>query len=424
MEYYEINGGRRLAGQVVIHGAKNSVLPLLCATALADGVSVLHNCPSLSDVEASIAILRHLGCRVTREGTTVTVDASCLSRSDVPDALMREMRSSIIFLGAILARTGEADVSMPGGCELGPRPIDLHLSALRKLGAGIEQRGGRLRCTGGAALRGAEITLTLPSVGATENIMLCACAAEGVTVIRNAAREPEIVDLARFLCAMGAHIQGEGSSTVRIEGGRGTLRGCEHRVIGDRIVCATYLSAVACAGGEASLIGAEPEQLAAVTGVLRDAGAEILATGPDALTIRRDRPLEGGVVVRTSPYPGFPTDAQPVVMAALCNARRSSLFVETMFENRYRHVDELRRMGADIRVEDRVAVVGVTENGLRGAAVTAHDLRGGGALCVAALGAEGPTILTGLSHIRRGYASLPEDLRSLGADIALHTDQN
>ena len=397
MEYYEINGGRRLAGQVVIHGAKNSVLPLLCATALADGVSVLHNCPSLSDVEASIAILRHLGCRVTREGTTVTVDASCLSRSDVPDALMREMRSSIIFLGAILARTGEADVSMPGGCELGPRPIDLHLSALRKLGAGIEQRGGRLRCTGGAALRGAEITLTLPSVGATENIMLC---------------------------AMGAHIQGEGSSTVRIEGGRGTLRGCEHRVIGDRIVCATYLSAVACAGGEASLIGAEPEQLAAVTGVLRDAGAEILATGPDALTIRRDRPLEGGVVVRTSPYPGFPTDAQPVVMAALCNARRSSLFVETMFENRYRHVDELRRMGADIRVEDRVAVVGVTENGLRGAAVTAHDLRGGGALCVAALGAEGPTILTGLSHIRRGYASLPEDLRSLGADIALHTDQN
>ena len=210
MEYYEINGGRRLAGQVVIHGAKNSVLPLLCATALADGVSVLHNCPSLSDVEASIAILRHLGCRVMREGTTVTVDASCLSRSDVPDALMREMRSSIIFLGAILARTGEADVSMPGGCELGPRPIDLHLSALRKLGAGIEQRGGRLRCTGGAALRGAEITLTLPSVGATENIMLCACAAEGVTVIRNAAREPEIVDLARFLRAMGARIQGEG----------------------------------------------------------------------------------------------------------------------------------------------------------------------------------------------------------------------
>ena len=409
MEYYEINGGRRLAGQVVIHGAKNSVLPLLCATALADGVSVLHNCPSLSDVEASIAILRHLGCRVTREGTTVTVDASCLSRSDVPDALMREMRSSIIFLGAILARTGEADVSMPGGCELGPRPIDLHLSALRKLGAGIEQRGGRLRCTGGAALRGAEITLTLPSVGATENIMLCACAAEGVTVIRN---------------AMGVRIQGEGSGTVRIEGGRGALRGCEHRVIGDRIVCATYLSAVACAGGEASLIGAEPEQLAAVTGVLRDAGAEILATGPDALIIRRDRPLEGGVVVRTSPYPGFPTDAQPVVMAALCNARRSSLFVETMFENRYRHVDELRRMGADIRVEDRVAVVGGTENGLRGTAVTAHDLRGGGALCVAALGAEGSTILTGLSHIRRGYASLPEDLRSLGADIALHTDQN
>ena len=418
-----IEGGRRLSGDLTVQGAKNSVLPILAACILSGDVCVLQRCPHLEDVDTSIDILRHLGCAVRWNGPDLEVDSSTLTRWDIPDRLMRRMRSSVVFLGAILARCGQAELSYPGGCAIGARPIDLHLSALRTLGACIREEGGSLDCTA-PCLTGAEIVLSIPSVGATENAMLAAVGAKGVTTISNAAREPEIVDLARFLRAMGARIQGEGSSTVRIEGGRGTLRGCEHRVIGDRIVCATYLSAVACAGGEASLIGAEPEQLAAVTGVLRDAGAEILATGPDALTIRRDRPLEGGVVVRTSPYPGFPTDAQPVVMAALCNARRSSLFVETMFENRYRHVDELRRMGADIRVEDRVAVVGGTENGLRGTAVTAHDLRGGGALCVAALGAEGSTILTGLSHIRRGYASLPEDLRSLGADIALHTDQN
>ena len=419
MEYYEINGGRRLSGEVAIHGAKNSVLPLLCATLLAPGVSVLHNCPNLSDVEASIAILRHLGCRVEREGDAVIVDASQLERSDVPDELMREMRSSVIFLGAILARTGEADVSMPGGCELGPRPIDLHLSALRRLGAEIDQQGGRLRCTGGQHLRGAELVLTLPSVGATENAMLCACAARGVTVIRNAAREPEIVDLARCLRAMGGKVHGAGGSTIVIEGAS-SLHGCEHWVIGDRIVCATYLAAAACAGGEINLTGAEPEQLATVIEVLRGAGAEISARD-GALHLRCNQRLNGGAVVRTAPYPGFPTDAQPVIMAALCTARGSSLFVETMFENRYRHVDELRRMGADIRVENRVAVVSGVEK-LHGAAVEAHDLRGGGALCAAALGAVGATTVTGLAHIRRGYASLPEDFRALGADIRQGTD--
>ena len=419
MEYYEINGGRRLSGEVAIHGAKNSVLPLLCATLLARGVSVLHNCPNLSDVDASIAILRHLGCRVEREGNSVTVDASQLSRSDVPDELMREMRSSVIFLGAILARTGEADVSMPGGCELGPRPIDLHLAALRRLGAEIDQQGGRLRCTGGHSLRGAEIVLTLPSVGATENAMLCACAARGVTVIRNAAREPEIVDLARCLRAMGGKVYGAGGSTIVIEGAA-KLHGCEHRVIGDRIVCATYLAAAACAGGEICLTGAEPEQLAAVIEVLRSAGAE-LSTRDGALYLRCNRRLTGGAMVRTAPYPGFPTDAQPVMMAALCTAQGSSLFVETMFENRYRHVDELRRMGADIRVENRVAVVSGVEK-LHGAAVEAHDLRGGGALCAAALGASGTTVVTGLAHIRRGYASLSEDFRALGADVRLCSD--
>ena len=414
MECYEILGGRRLEGTLQVHGAKNSVLPILCATLLHAGVSVIHNCPSLSDVEASIAILRHLGCRVERDGGTVTVDATTLTRSDVPDQLMREMRSSVIFLGAILARTGEADVSMPGGCELGPRPIDLHLAALGKLGATIQQQGGSLLCTGGKQLRGAEIELSLPSVGATENAMLAACGAQGTTVIRNAAREPEIVDLARFLRSMGAQLQGEGSSVIRVEG-QNPLHDSQHTIIGDRIVSATYLSAVAAAGGDVLLTGVEPEQFSTVTSLLRDAGADIDCF-PDGVRIRTNGRLTSSGVIRTSPYPGFPTDAQPVVMAALCLSRGTTVFVETMFENRYRHVDELRRMGADIRVQDRVAVVTGVER-LRGATVEAHDLRGGGALCVAALGAEGVSRITGLHHIRRGYASLAEDFRALGARI-------
>ena len=411
MEYYEILGGQRLSGSVEVHGAKNSVLPILAATLLSGRVSVIHNCPRLSDVDASIAILRHLGCRVEQSGDTVTVDSSGLDRSDVPDHLMREMRSSVIFLGAILARTGRADVSMPGGCELGPRPIDLHLAALRRLGATVAQKGGSLICTGGDKLRGAEIELTLPSVGATENAMLCACGAAGTTTIRNAAREPEIVDLARFLRAMGVCVHGEGSGTIVVEGQK-SLHDCEHKVIGDRIVAATYLSCAASAGGDVELTGVAPEQFSTITSLLRDAGAEI-DCAPDRVRLRCDQRLSAAGLVRTSPYPGFPTDAQPVVMAAMCRARGTTVFVETMFENRYRHVDELRRMGAEIRVENRVAVV-MGRQRLHGAKVQAHDLRGGGALCVAALGAEGITTITGLHHIRRGYASLPGDLCALG----------
>lgn len=244
--------------------------------------------------------------------------------------------------------------------------------------------------------------------------MLAACGARGVTVIRNAAREPEIVDLARFLRAMGADIRGEGSSVIAVEGGQ-TLHDCQHRIIGDRIVSATYLSAVAAAGGDVLLTGVEPEQFSTVTSLLRDAGACIDCFS-DRVRIRCGERLRASGVIRTSPYPGFPTDAQPVVMAAMCLSRGTTIFVETMFENRYRHVDELRRMGADIRVQDRVAVVTGVER-LRGATVEAHDLRGGGALCVAALGAEGVSRITGLHHIRRGYASLAEDFAALGVQI-------
>ena len=415
MSIYQVEGGRTLEGTAIVHGAKNSVLPILAAAVLCPGVSVVHNCPDLSDVRASMAILEHLGCRVERSGDTVTVDASGLTRNDVPDALMREMRSSVIFLGAILARTGAAELSMPGGCELGPRPIDLHLAAIRALGAEIREEGGALHCSiPGGRLQGCEYALALPSVGATENAMLCACGAEGTTVITNAAREPEIVDLQTFLRAAGADVRVAGSSVVTVRG-VGGLHGGEHTVLPDRIVAATLLSAAASAGGEVELLDTDYRQLSTVTAVLAEAGCRV-RSGPDRVTLRRDQPLKGVRPIRTAPYPGFPTDAQPPVMAALAKGTGTTVFVENMFESRYRHVDELCRMGADIRVEGRVAVVCGVER-LHGAGLRAADLRWGAALVVAALGAEGRSELTGLDHIDRGYQELEATLRSLGADI-------
>lgn len=413
MSIDRIVGGRPLNGTIEVQGAKNSVLPILAATVLARGVSVIHRCPDLSDVDASIRILEHLGAGVQREGGTVTVDTTHLSACEVPDALMREMRSSVIFLGAILARAGEASMSFPGGCELGPRPIDLHLKALRELGAVIREEGGSLRCQA-PDLNGCEITLTLPSVGATENIMLAATAAKGTTLILGAAREPEIVDLQTFLNAMGGRVRGAGSSVIAVEGGR-TLHGGEHTVMPDRIAAATWLSAAAIAGGDVTLTGVDYRQLSTVTAVLSEAGCQIRSTG-DTVRLKSSGALQRARMVRTAPYPGFPTDAQAPVMAALTRASGSTVFVENMFEARYRHVDELVRMGADIRVEGRVAVVtGVPR--LQGAGVMCTDLRGGAALLVAALGAEGESTIGGLRHIDRGYERPEETLRALGAEI-------
>ena len=413
MKEIRVVGGKRLSGAVSVHGAKNSVLPILAASILSGGESVLHNCPDLKDVTASIEILEYLGCRVKRDGDTVTVDSSTLTRCDVPDHLMREMRSSVIFLGAILARTGQAHMSFPGGCELGSRPIDLHLSALRALGGSIEETGGNLVCHAGS-LRGCELTLAIPSVGATENAMLAACYAKGITVIANAAREPEIVDLQTFLRAMGARVWGAGSSTIMIEGGH-PLHGCSHTIMADRIVAATYLTAVAAAGGEVQLEGVDYRQLSTVTATLSQAGCEI-RSAENWVSISCKERLQGVRPIRTAPYPGFPTDAQAPMMAALATSKGATVFVENIFESRYRHVAELMRMGADIRVEGRVAVVSGVER-LHGASVQATDLRGGAALVVAGLGAEGETRITGLSHIDRGYQNLEEVLRSLGAEI-------
>lgn len=326
---------------------------------------------------------------------------------------MREMRSSVVFLGAILGRMGQAELSMPGGCELGPRPIDLHLAALRAMGAEIQCQCGSLHCRC-AHLAGREIVLSIPSVGTTENVMLAACCAEGVTVISNAAREPEIVDLAAFLCGAGADISGTGSSTIVIRGKR-PLHDREHTTIADRIVAATYLSAAAAAGGWVALTGVDRRALLPVLELYRVAGCEI-HTWPDRIEMHCPERLKAVRPVRTAPYPGFPTDAQPPVLAALCTAEGTSLFVETIFENRFRHGGELLRMEADVRIEGRVAIVcGVSK--LHGAPVYAPDLRGGAALIVAALGAEGEREVTGLCHVDRGYSRLEEDLSGLGARI-------
>ena len=415
MSYYEIQGGRPLSGSLAIHGAKNSVLPILAACLLVPGQCVLRNVPDLSDVSATLDILRLLGCRADREGDAVVVDASVLSRSDIPEHLMREMRSSVIFLGALLARLGTAELSFPGGCELGPRPIDLHLAALRALGADIQETQGALSCRNSRP-EGREICLSVPSVGATENAMLAACGCPGLTTIVGAAREPEIVDLQGFLRAAGAQVTGAGTSTVSIQGGI-PLHPAEYRVMGDRIAAATYLCAAAAATGELEVTGVSPDTLTAVLACLEEAGCEV-HTGPDRIVLTGRAPLRGIRPVRTAPYPGFPTDAQAILMAALAGGEGATLFVENIFDSRYRHVDELRRMGANIQLAGRAAMVsGVGK--LHGAAVRAADLRGGAALVVAALGAEGTSQVSGLRHIRRGYEALDKNLRALGADIIL-----
>lgn len=411
-----IEGGRRLSGDLAVQGAKNSVLPILAACILSGDVCVLQRCPHLEDVDTSIDILRHLGCAVRWNGPDLEVDSSTLTRWDIPDRLMRRMRSSVVFLGAILARCGQAELSYPGGCAIGARPIDLHLSALRTLGACIREEGGSLNCTA-PCLTGAEIVLSLPSVGATENAMLAACGAQGITVIDNPAREPEIVDLQGFLRSMGAQVSGAGTGEITIQGGC-RLHAGEYTVMADRIVAATYLCAVAAAGGEGELLGTQGEDLGPVLAALEAAGCET-GRAPNRLWIRRRGPLGGVGSLCTGPYPAFPTDAQPLLAAALAGGTGKSRITETIFDRRFRYTEGLCAMGAAIQVEGDTAYI--LGRPLHGAQVAATDLRGGAALTVAALGAQGPSRIWGLDHVDRGYEGLETALAALGGNIRRET---
>lgn len=408
-----IKGGKLIEGEIEVQGAKNSVLPILAATVINGGKNVIYNCPKLRDVSITVEVLKNLGCSAERVGDALVIDSSVFNSSVIDEGLMRQMRSSIIFLGAIIARSKKAVVSMPGGCEIGIRPIDLHLKALKEMGVEITEAHGYINCDA-SDIHGANIHLDFPSVGATENIMLAACTADGITVITNAAREPEICDLERFLNRMGAKISGAGTDVIRIEGTK-QLYGIEHTIIPDRIVAGTYLCAAAITGGTIVLKNAVPMHMRAITNSLKDMGCRVY-TDRNQIALVGTGKLKPLSKITTMPYPGFPTDIQSPVMAVTVLADGTSMFVENIFENRYQHVEELVRMGADIKVDGRVAVVHGVKS-LGGAKVVARELRGGAALILAGLAADGETEIEGTVYIDRGYEEIEKKLAQCGADI-------
>lgn len=415
MDIWHIRGKRALGGTCFVQGSKNATLPIIAASIICPARSELMNVPQLRDVDAALRILRHIGCTAEQRGGEVYIDSTYLSCSAIPHELMVEMRSSVIFMGALLARCGEARLSLPGGCQLGKRPIDIHLSALRAMGAEIDEDGTEIYCRA-AKLHGAEIELPFPSVGATENIMLAACAARGKTVIHGAAREPEIYALQEYLRAMGADVAGAGSSIVSVAGFSSTGHAvC--RIIPDRIVASTIACAVAAVGGNVEMRGVAPEQFSTVLYFLNQAGCDIINSNR-SVRIRSTGRLKAPGSITTEPYPGFPTDAQPVLMAALLQAEGCTEITENIFENRYRQVPELRRLGADIVVEGRRAEIWGVDC-LHGTALNATDLRGGAAMIVAGLAADGETVIFDDGHITRGYERFDMRLRALGADIYL-----
>lgn len=411
-----ITGGSRLSGIIEVPGAKNAVLPVLAATLLNNGTSILENCPELDDVLTMLEILSALGCKIQRKGSRIEIDASDLTSSCIPELLAKRMRSSIIILGAVLARCKEVLICYPGGCEIGMRPIDMHLKALKQMGAEVDGlKHGMLRVRANK-LQGCEILLDYPSVGATENIMLAACAAEGETIIRNAAKEPEIEDLQEFLVNIGVNITGGGTGVVRIQG-RGEIKDEPvHKIIPDRIVAGTYLSAVAAVGGNLVVTGIEYDHIGSIIYYLRRAGCKIKSYAGGVVTIESEGPVNALDLVRTSPYPGFPTDMQPQLVALLTKGKGTSVMVETVFENRYRYTEQLQKMGADISVQGRTAIIRGVER-LKGASVEARDLRGGAALIIAGLGAEGETFISEAGYIDRGYEKVENILSKVGAKI-------
>lgn len=419
METWIVSGGKSLEGTVEIHGAKNAVLPILAATVLHGGVYRLHHCPEITDVQLAAEIIEALGGAVRRTGQSLEVDTTGVCRWTVPQALMARMRASVLFLGPLLVRFGRAELTMPGGCPLGRRPIDLHLEAMARMGASVRLEEDRIDCRV-RQLHGCVLELPFPSVGATENALLAAVGCWGTVTLRGGAEEPEVADLVRFLQAMGAEIRREdGGWTVR---GGAPLHGAVHTVLPDRIETATYLCAAAGCGGDVRLTGTDVSLLQPVAQALEAAGCR-LEPLPDGVRIQSEGRLRAVERLETAPYPGFPTDAQALMMAALLRAEGSSGFYETIFERRFRHVPQLQKLGAQIETAGPSAQVrGVPR--LHGASLEGADLRATAALVIAALQAEGKSSISGIKHLKRGYDSLAEGLKSLGAEIAPDSCKN
>ncbi len=412
MDKLKIRGGTRLAGEITVSGAKNAALPILAASLLTADEFIVDNVPQLQDVATALKLLKLMGVSVERDGATVRLKADALTKTEAPYELVKTMRASILVLGPLMARTGSARVSLPGGCAIGARPVDQHIKGLEALGATVRIENGFVVAEA-KRLRGARIATDMVTVTGTENLMMAAVLADGETILENAAREPEVVDLAAALNAMGARIRGAGTDCIAIEGVE-RLHGARHRVMADRIETGTFLSAVVAAGGHAALRGAAAGTLHAVLDKLREAGAQIDAQN-GALRIRMDsRPR--AVSLRTAPYPDFPTDMQAQFMALNCVADGVGAITETIFENRFMHVHELQRLGANITIDGNTATVrGVGK--LAGAPVMATDLRASASLVVAALAAEGETTVDRIYHLDRGYEAMEKKLAALGADV-------
>lgn len=413
MNALRIHGGRRLTGEWRVHSAKNAVLPIMAASILTGEATRLEGCPELVDVAYMADILRTLGCRIHSGDGALTIDPQGLNRHEMPDALAKKIRSSIFLLGSILARFHKATVTFPGGCEIGLRPIDLHLSGLRQLGVDVREEGGLIRCDG-RHMRAGTVHFDYPSVGATENVMMAAVLLKGRTVLSNVAREPEIVDLQSLLNAMGARISGAGTHTVTVEGVE-RLHGVSYQPMPDRIVAGTLLAAAAATGGDVRLTNVPCRDLYAVFTKLREMGCEI-DEEESAARLRAPQRLTAFQQLQTQPHPGFPTDMQAQMLALAAMAKGTSVVVENVFENRFAHAGDLNRMGANVLVNGRTAVVQGVE-ALYGAHVTARDLRGGAALVIAGLAARGETLVERAGLIDRGYERLEEMLNALGADI-------
>ncbi len=414
MQQFLVKGGARLQGQVSISGAKNAALPILFATLLAEQPSVIRNVPALKDIDTTFKLLRMFGAEVSRDADTVQVDASHITSQVAPYELVRTMRASILALGPLLARFGYAEVSLPGGCAIGARPVNLHIDGLRKMGAQIVVEHGYIKARA-ERLKGAHLVMDMVSVTGTENLLMAATLADGVTIIENAAREPEVVDLANYLIALGAKITGAGSPTIRIEGVP-SLKGASHKVLPDRIETGTFLVAAAVSGGDVTCINTDPAELEVVLEKLREAGADV-TTGPDWIRLNMTGRTLKSVNVKTVPHPGFPTDMQAQFTVLNVVAEGVGVVTETIFENRFMHVPELQRMGALIQLEGNTAVCQHTAQ-LNAAQVMATDLRASASLVIAGLVAEGDTVVDRIYHIDRGYEQIEFKLQNLGAQIS------